>query len=141
MFKNSFISMLIGVIFQVSFPGCESPVASTVGVSSGGFIVGMKALSGNAGLPADGVSKATIRIEVFNSAGQIVDGAEVFITTTLGTLALSYDANGLFTTSNGVALATLTSGTTPGTAFIVATVENVSATVAVQIVNISGTVA
>lgn len=121
--------------------GCESDIANTVGVSSGGLIIAVKALSGNAGLPADGTSMATIRVEVFNTAGQTVDDAVVFMTTTLGTLALQYDANGIFTTNNGVALATLTSGTLPGTAFVVATVENVSATVAVQFVNLTGTVA
>ena len=141
MFKRASTAMLVGLILLGSIFGCESPVANTVGVSSGGLIVGLKALSGNSGLPADGISQATIRVEVFNTAGQVVDGAEIFMTTTLGTIEQQLDDNGDFTTESGVALATLTSGTEPGTAFVVATVENVTATVAVQIVNITGTVA
>ncbi|MFQ5672641.1 MAG: invasin domain 3-containing protein [Nitrospinales bacterium] len=112
--------------------GCESDVANRVGVSSGGLIVAIKQFSGNAGLSADGASQATIRVEVFTNAGQTVDGAQVFLTTTLGTLG---ETN--LTTTAGVALTTLTAGTVPGTAFVVASVENVSATIAVQIVNIS----
>ena len=130
--------MFVALISLGSILGCESDVANTVGVSSGGLIIGLKALSGNAGLPTDGTSQATIRVEVFNTGGQLVDGESVFMTTTLGTLSGLTD--NIVTTDNGVALVTLTSGTQPGTAFVVATVENVSATVAVQFVNITGTV-
>ena len=127
--------MLVGLISMGSVLGCESDVANKVGVSSGGLIIAMKALAGNAGLPTDGTSQATIRVEVFNTAGQLVNGASVVLTTTLGTLGAT-----ALTTASGVALTTLTSGTQPGTAYVVATVENVSATVAVQFVNITGTV-
>ena len=115
--------------------GCESDVANVVGVSSGGLIVGIKALYGNAGLPTDGTSQATLRVEVFTTAGTLVDGAAITLTTTLGTLGET-----ALTTANGVALTTLTSGTSPGTAYVIASVENVSATVAVQFVNITDTV-
>ncbi len=110
--------------------GCEAPVDNVVGPSSSGNIVGVSALFGNAGLRADGTSQATIRVEVFTASGQMVDGADVTLTTTLGTLGSSS-----LTTSNGVATTTLTSSTSTGTAFVVATVDNVSATAAVPIVN------
>jgi hypothetical protein len=61
----------------------------------------------------------------------MVDGATVILTTTLGTLGAS-----TLTTINGVATTTLTAGTTTGLAYVVATVENISATTAVPIVNI-----
>lgn len=119
----------------VIISGCESNVANRVGVSSGGNIIAIKQFSGNAGLSADGASQATIRVEVFTTLGQSVDNAAVTLTTTLGTLGATS-----ILTSNGVAVTTLTSGEVPGTAYVVATVENVSATIAVQIVNISETV-
>ena len=140
MSKRVQILILTISIYLGSLLGCDSPVNNVVGISSGGYIVGLKALYGNAGLSADGTSQATLRIEVFNTAGQLVDGATVFLTTTLGTLAQVLDVNGAFTTDNGIALATLTAGTQPGTAYVVATVENVSATVAVEIVNTTATV-
>ena len=135
MLKKIQIGLFFLVLATGLLMGCESDVANRVGVSSSGFIVALKALSGNSGLPADGASQATIRVEVFNTSGQLVDGETIFLTTTLGTLT-----DLTLTTSNGVATTRLTSGTSPGTAFIVATVENVSATAAVQIVNITGTV-
>lgn len=111
---------------------CESDVTNRVGTSTSGLIIGIKAFAGNTGLSADGISQATIRVEVFTNSGQVVDNAAVFLTTTLGTLGA---AN--LVTTGGVATTTLTSTIIPGTAFVSATVENVTATVAVQIVNIS----
>ena len=135
MFKRIQMRLFYALLATGFLIGCESDVANRVGVSSSGYIVALKALSGNAGLPADGSSQATIRVEVFNTSGQLVDGQTVFLTTTLGTLT-----DLTLITSNGIAVTRLTSGTATGTAFIVATVENVSATAAVQIVNITGTV-
>jgi hypothetical protein len=77
-----------------------------------------------------------------------VDGEAVVLTTTLGTLAnasaptnpVNSSTNGgalTVTTANGVALATLTSEAVEGTAFVIASVENISATVAVPFVNIT----
>tara|TARA_B100000686_G_scaffold348698_1_gene440366 strand:+ start:816 stop:1226 length:411 start_codon:yes stop_codon:yes gene_type:complete len=135
MHKKNKICLVAFLLMTGFLTGCESDIANRVGVSSSGFIIGIKALSGNAGLPADGTSQATIRVELFNTSGQLVDGQNVFLTTTLGTLT-----DTTLTTANGSALTRLTSGTVTGTAFIVASIENVSATAAVQIVNITGTV-
>jgi len=129
--KAKFLSIVL-LLGLAGLTGCSSDVTNRVGVSSGGLIIALKQFSGNAGLLADGVSQATIRVEVFTNAGQTVDGAQVTLTTTLGTLGATTLA-----TVAGVALTTLTAGTVPGTAFVVASVENVSATIAVQIVNIS----
>ena len=123
------------LIWFATISGCESDVANRVGTSSSGLIIALKQFSGNSGLPADGTSQATIRAEVFTTLGQTVDGETVSLTTTLGTLGAA-----AVVTADGVALTTLTSGTVPGTAFVVATVENITATIAVQIVNISSTV-
>lgn len=129
------IALVLLWILAASSGGCDSNVVNRVGVSTSGFIVAIEALSGNAGLAADGASQATIRVEVFTASGQVVNAESVTLTTTKGTLGSS-----TLTTANGVATTTLTSGTVPGTAFIVATVENVSATVAVQFVNFSAKV-
>jgi len=109
--------------------GCTVPVDNIVGPSSSGWTIGVSALYGNGGLRNDGSSQATIRVEVFTNS-QPVDGATVTLTTTLGTLG----SNSL-TTANGAVTTTLTSSTTTGSAYIVATVENVSATTVVPIVS------
>lgn len=116
----------------VILAGCQPSVSNVVGPSSTGLNVGITAVGSDAGLPADGASKATIRVEVFRSGGELVNDASVTLSTTRGTLASS-----TLTTKNGAAATTLTSSTVPGTAYVVATVESVSATVVVQIVNIS----
>jgi invasin-like protein len=116
------------LVFVLAY-GCTAPVDNIVGPSSSGFTVGISALYGSGGLKNDGSSQATIRVEVFTNS-QPVDGATVTLTTTLGTLG----SNSL-TTANGAATTTLTSSTTTGLAYIVATVENVSATTAVPIVS------
>lgn len=131
--RTKFCLLLVSML--VWGPACESDVTNRVGTSTSGLIIAIKAFAGNAGLPSDGVSQATIRVEVFTSAGQVVDDAEVFLTTTLGTLGAA-----TLLTTGGVATTTLTSSIIPGTAFISATVENVTATIAVQIVNISTSV-
>lgn len=112
--------------------GCQADVANVVGTSSSGLIIGIKAIGGNSGLPADGASQATIRVEVFTADGLTVSDETVTLTTTLGTLG---DAT--LTIEDGVAITTLTAGTVVGTAYIVASVENVSATASIEIVNIS----
>lgn len=115
--------------------GCQPSVSQVVGPSSSGVYVAVSAIGADGGLPSDGSSRATVRVEVYRANGELVNGATVTLTTTRGTLASSS-----LTTTNGVAVTTLTSSTVPGTAYIVATVENVSATAVVQIVNISRTV-
>lgn len=123
---------LLTLVLWAALGGCDADVANRVGTSPSGFIIALKALYGNAGLPADGSSQATIRVEVFTNEGKLVDGTTVTLTTTKGTLA-----NKTLTTTDGVAVTTLTSSTTTGTAFVVATVQNVSATIDVPFVNLS----
>lgn len=122
-------TLLSALVWGAALPGCEAPVDEVVGTSISGNIIGVAALYGTAGLRADDISQATIRVEVFNTSGQPVDGAAVTLTATLGTLGTT-----ALTTANGVAVTTFTSGTVTGTAFVVATVENVSATAAIPIV-------
>ncbi|MFQ5450799.1 MAG: invasin domain 3-containing protein [Nitrospinaceae bacterium] len=117
------------LIMACVLTACQAPVDNVVGPGSSGQLVGVSAVFGNAGLAADGSSQATIRVEVFTSSGQPVDGATVTLTTSLGTLGSTS-----LTTANGAAATTLTSGKTTGLAFVVATVDNVSATTAVPIV-------
>lgn len=111
--------------------GCVPAVEDIVGPSSSGNVLAISAIYGLNGIKADGASQATIRVEVFNSSGQAVNGAEVTLTTTLGTLGSAT----LTTASSGAAVTTLTAGSVPGSAFIVATLENVSATTVVPILS------
>jgi len=130
-----------------SFMGCEAEVANVVGVSASSFIIAVDAIHGPVGLPADGSSQATIRVELFTNAGQLVNGEKVILTTTLGTLATADSAQTTATTGgalelttvNGFAFATLTSEAVEGNAFVIASVENISATVSVPFVNITST--
>ncbi len=124
----SFITLIISASL---LSACTAEIDDLVGPSFNGNSIAIKALYGSGGLEADGSSQATIRVEVFTADGLMVDGATVTLTTTLGTLADSS-----LTTVNGVATTTLTAGTTTGLAYVVATVENISATTAVPIVNI-----
>ncbi len=120
-----------GVCLLMILLACSDQVTELVGPSNSGFTIGIKAFYGTAGLPADGTSKATIRVEVFDENGRGVN-TTVTLTTTRGALGTES-----LTVTNGVGITTLTSVTSAGTASIVATVENASATTIVPIVNIS----
>ena len=117
------------------FWGCQAQVEDLTGPSSLGNILGIQGLFGGAGIQNDGVSQATIKVEVFTAvsygAGLIpLEDAIVTLTTTLGTL----EAAALTTGASGAATTTLTSGTTVGIAFVTATVDNVTATTSVPII-------
>ena len=118
------------------FWGCQAQVEDLTGPSSLGNILGIQGLFGGAGIQNDGVSQATIKVEVFRfdilSAEDLipVEDAIVTLTTTLGTLG----AATLTTGASGAATTTLTSGTTVGIAFVTATVDNVTATTSVPII-------
>ena len=125
--KKYLIGILIGSGILI---GCQAVVEDLTGPSSLGNVLGIQGIFGGAGIQNDGASQATIRIEVFTVDQIPVEDAAITLTTTLGTLgnaALTTDASGTTTT-------TLTSGTTTGTAFITATVDNVSATTSVPII-------
>ena len=113
------------------FWGCQAQVDDLTGPSSLGNILSIQGLFGGAGIQNDGASQATILVEVFTADLVPVVGASVALTTTLGTLG----AATLTTGASGAATTTLTSGTTIGVAFITATVDNVSATTSVPIIN------
>ena len=113
------------------FWGCQAAVNDLTGPSSLGNVLGIQGLFGGAGLLNDGASEATIRVEVFTVDLAPVVDASVALTTTLGTLG----AATLTTGASGAATTTLTSGTTIGVAFITGTVDNVSATTSVPIIN------
>ena len=112
------------------FWGCQAQVEDLTGPSSLGNILGIQGLFGGAGIQNDGVSQATIKVEVFTTGLIPLEGAIVTLTTTLGTLG----AATLTTGASGAATTTLTSGTTVGIAFVTATVDNVTATTSVPII-------
>ena len=112
------------------FWGCQAQVEDLTGPSSLGNILEIQGLFGGAGIQNDGVSQATIKVEVFTEGLGTVEGAIVTLTTTLGTLG----AATLTTGASGAATTTLTSGTTVGIAFVTATVDNVTATTSVPII-------
>ncbi len=110
--------------------GCQAVVDDLTGPSALGNILGINGQFGGAGIKNDGTSQATIRVEVFTVSGLPVVGATVTLTTTLGTLGSAT----LTTGASGAATTTLTSGNLVGSAFITATVDNVSATTSVPII-------
>ena len=120
---------LIIITTVVIFIGCQAVVEDLTGPSALGNTLGIQGIFGGAGIQNDEASQATIRIEVFNKSIP-TEGATVFLTTTLGTLG----ATSLTTDASGTATTTLTSGATTGSAFITATVDNVSATTVVPII-------
>jgi len=108
---------------------CTQDIENLVGPSYSGYTIGVTAQYGGVGIKISEGS-ATIRMEVVTAAGVPVNGATVVLTSTLGTLSAA-----TFATVNGVAVGTLTAGSTAGTAYVVATVENVSATTTVSILS------
>ena len=120
---------LIILTTVVIFIGCQAVVEDLTGPSALGNTLGIQGIFGGAGIQNDEASQATIRVEVFNKSIP-TEGATVFLTTTLGTLG----AASLTTDASGTATTTLTSGATTGSAFITATVDNVSATTVVPII-------
>lgn len=122
--------MLGFLIASGIFLGCHAVVEDLTGPSSLGNVLAIKGLFGGAGIKNDGLSQATILVEVFTVDLVPVVGAAVTLTTTLGVLT----AVALVTDASGTAVTTLTSGTSVGTAFVTATVDNVSATTSVSII-------
>ena len=121
--------ILIVLTTVVILIGCNAVVEDLTGPSALGNTLGIQGLFGGAGIKNDEASQATIRVEVFNQ-NIPTEGATVFLTTTLGTLG----ETSLTTDASGTATTTLTSGATTGSAFITATVDNVSATTVVPII-------
>ena len=107
---------------------CTQDIENLVGPSYSGYTVGLTAQYGGVGILSGGT--ATIRVEVVTAAGVPVNGAVAVLSSTLGTLTLTS-----LTTVNGVITTFFTAGTTAGTAYITATVENVSATTTVSILS------
>jgi hypothetical protein len=125
--KGLSFSILSAVII---FIGCQAAVEDLTGPSALGNVLGIQGLFGGAGIKNDGVSTATIRVEVFSSQNIPTVGATVTLTTTLGTLAVAT----LTTNAAGAATTTLTSSPVTGVAYVTATVDNVSATTSVPII-------
>lgn len=110
--------------------GCQAQIDDLTGPSSLGNVLGIKGIFGGAGIKNNGAATATILVEVFTADNVPVEGAIVALSTTLGTLAEAE----LTTNAGGGATTVFTSGTAVGTAFITATVDNVSATTSVPII-------
>ena len=122
--------IILNTMLLVSLLACEPALENLVGPSFSGYTVGITAQYGGIGLVIGGGGTATIRLEVVTAAGVPVNGATVVLTSTLGTLSAA-----TFTTVNGWAIGTLAPGAVAGTAFVVATVENASATTSVPILS------
>ena len=112
----------------ISTLSCTQDIENLVGPSYSGYTVGLTAQYGGVGILSGGT--ATIRVEVVTAAGVPVNGAVAVLSSTLGTLTATS-----LTTVNGVITTFFTAGTTAGTAYITATVENVSATTTVSILS------
>ena len=120
---------LIGALAVLMTLSCTADIENLVGPSFSGYTIGVTAHYGGVGIVQSSGS-ATIRVEVITAAGVPVNGATVFLTSTLGTLGAA-----TFITVNGIAITTLTAGALAGAAYIVATVENASATTMVPILS------
>jgi hypothetical protein len=120
---------LIGVLALMMTLSCTPDIENLVGPSFSGYTIGITAQYGGVGI-VKASGSATIRIEVVTAAGVPVNGATVTLTSTLGTLAAA-----TFVTVNGVVATTLTAGAVAGAAYVVATVENASATTMVPILS------
>ena len=129
--KTNIKKLILGLLLAGGiFWGCQAAVDDLTGPSSLGNILGIKGLFGGAGIKNDGASQATILVEVFTADQIPVVGATVTLTTTLGTLGAATVTTG----ASGAATTTLTSGTLVGTAFVTATLDNVSANTSVPII-------
>ena len=131
--RRRFKFIILNTMLLVSLLACEPALENLVGPSFSGYKVGITAQYGGVGLVIGGGGSATMRMEVVTAAGVPVNGATVVLTSTLGTLSAA-----TFTTVNGWAIGTLTAGSVAGTAFVVATVENASATTTVPILAFTG---
>ena len=125
-FLKRWITGALAVLMTLS---CTADIENLVGPSFSGYTIGVTAHYGGVGIVQSSGS-ATIRVEVITAAGVPVNGATVFLTSTLGTLGAA-----TFITVNGIAITTLTAGAVAGAAYIVATVENASATTMVPILS------
>lgn len=104
----------------------DKSVTSDSGVSL--YHLGLSAVYGGDSLPADGSSKASILVEVWDSAGNYVSGASVSLSSSMGSIAASS-----LTTANGIANTTFTAGKKPGAAYVNATMENATASVKIPL--------
>jgi hypothetical protein len=120
---------LIGALALMITLSCTPDIENLVGPSFSGYIIGVTAHYGGVGIVKSSGS-ATIRIEVITAAGVPVNGATVYLTSTLGTLGVAS-----LITVNGIGITTLTAGAVAGAAYVVATVENASATTMVPILS------
>ena len=120
---------LIGALALVMTLSCTPDIENLVGPSFSGYTIGITAQYGGVGIVKSSGS-ATIRVELVTAAGVPVNGATVFLTSTLGTLT---GTTGI--TVNGVLTTTLAAGAVAGAAYVVATVENASATTMVPILS------
>ena len=120
---------LIGALAILMTLSCTQDIENLVGPSFSGYTIGITAQYGGVGI-VKGSGSATIRIEVVTAAGVPVNGATIFLTSTLGTLT---GTTGV--TVNGVLTTALAAGAVAGPAYVVATVENASATTMVPILS------
>jgi|TARA_B110000914_G_scaffold143662_1_gene125760 hypothetical protein len=120
---------LIGALAILMTLSCTQDIENLVGPSFSGYTIGITAQYGGVGI-VKASGSATIRVEVVTAAGVPVNGATVILTSTLGTLAAA-----TFVTVNGTATTSLAAGAVAGAAYVVATVENASATTMVPILS------
>ena len=120
----------ISSIAMIVILSCTQDIENLVGPSYSGYTIGLTAQYGGVGIVKSSLGSATIRVEVLTAGGVPVNGAVITLTNTLGTLGAA-----TLTTVNGVATTLLQAGDTAGTAYVVATVENITATTTVPILN------
>jgi hypothetical protein len=128
--KQKIKSWFIATFAVFMILSCTQDIENLVGPSYSGYTIGLTAQYGGVGIVKSSLGSATIRVEVVTAAGVPVNGATITLTSTLGTLGAA-----TLITVNGVATTLLQAGNTAGTAYVVATVENITATTSVPILS------
>ncbi|MBW2077611.1 MAG: Ig-like domain-containing protein [Deltaproteobacteria bacterium] len=125
----------LSLTLTACFSDEEAETTTTTTTTTGGTTVGSVSVSaGSESISADGLAQTSIMATVKDTDNNnIADGTSVTFSTTLGTLSASSS-----TTTNGLALVTLTSSTATGTATITATAGGVSGEESVTFTSVPG---
>ena len=137
------ISLVVILGLGLALAGCDGPSRgpNTQPSSASGFLITLTAnpnvvRASNPDSDSDAGGASVIQAKVFDRQGNLVDGAEVLFTTTLGSFRDASGAKfvGIFTNTNrGLATVGFVADDQVGTALITATVEDASVTTRITI--------
>jgi adhesin/invasin len=132
----------VPLVLILALTGCNGPSRGTNTQPSAASGLNLVVTVSPNTLHANGTSTAIVQAKVFDTHGNLVDGATVNLAASLGTITVGGTpaqgtAGSVATTSGttikGVLSATFRAGTVPGTSIITATVEDATATTLVTL--------